>query len=249
MTRSANIIRALKTKLKHSSMTYKNLAEALKLSESAVKQMFASENFSLHRLDEICDALGMDLAELVDMASRQETRIEALSLELEKELVKDLKLLLIAYCLVNHWRVEEILEKFAIKPDEIVRMLVKLDKMKLIELLPNNRVRLLIANNFKFSPNGPIEKFFRTQVQGEFFSSNFNSDGALRLIKNGDITRRAQKQLTERIEAVGNLFDDISREQRKEPLGKRQGTTMILAIRNWEFTAFAKLQRDNQEPV
>ena len=243
MTRSLNIVHALKAQLKQSGMTYKNLAVKLDLSESAVKQMFASENFSLRRLDDICDAIGIDLSELIDIAAQREQRIERLSVDLEKDLVSDLRLLVVAYCLVNHWRVEDIFTRYKIGESEMITILAKLDRMKLIELLPGNKVKLLIASSFKWNENGPIEKYFRTQVQEEFFRGNFNVDGALRLIKNGDITRKAQKQIIERLEAVGNLFDDICNEEKKEPISNRQGTTMILAIRNWEFTAFTQLER------
>ena len=64
--------------VKKSSITYRELANRLELSESAVKQMFASNNFSLKRLDEICDVLGLDITELVDIASSRQQPIEEL---------------------------------------------------------------------------------------------------------------------------------------------------------------------------
>ncbi len=243
MTRAINVIEALKSQLKLSGVTYRKLASRLNLSESSVKQMFASGNFSLKRLDEICEVLSIDLAELIEITVGQESRIEELGIALETELVADIRMLLMAYCLVNYWSVEEILHRYTLNEQEAIQILAKLDRMKLIELLPGNKVRLLIGRNFKWLENGPIEKFFRTQVQGEFFRGNFNADGALRLIKNGDITRKGQRQLVDRLQAVGSLFEDICREERKQPITKRQGTTMILAIRNWEFTAFSSIER------
>lgn len=244
MPRSTNLIDALKRQLKQSGITYRKLAQRLYLSESAVKQMFASGNFSLKRLDEICDVVDLDISELVELAVREQNRLVELGLEREKELVADLRLLLIAYCLVNHWSVDEILKRYSIEQHEAIGLLTKLDRMGMIELLPGNRVRLLIANNFKWLKHGPIEQFFRTQVQGEFFKGNFNIDGALRLIKNGDISKHGLRQMTERLQAVGNLFDEICREERKLPAEVREGTTMILAIRNWEFTAFVGLEKE-----
>ena len=243
MTRSFNVVATLKQQLKKSGVTYRALADHLDISESAVKQMFAAGNFSLRRLDDICDVLRLDLAELMDMVTSRDAQMEQLDIKLERELVGDIKLLLVAYCLVNHWKVEDITRRYALGEKELIQILARLDRMKLIELLPENRVRLLISNNFKWYENGPIEKYFQSQVQEKFFRGSFNMDGALRLIKNGDITPQGQKQLVERIEAIGNLFDDISREERKEPVTKRKGTTMILAIRNWQFDAFHAFER------
>ncbi len=246
MTRAINLIDALKCQLKQTGITYRQLARRLELSESAIKQMFASGNFSLKRLDKICDVIDLDIGELVELAISGQDRILELGLDRERELVADIHLLLVAYCLVNNWTVAEILDRYIIEEHEATLLLSKLDRMGMIELLPANRVRLLISRSFRWLENGPIERFFRTQVQGEFFKSNFSRDGALRLVKNGDITKRGLRQLTERIQATGNLFDEICHEERKLFAEEREGTTMILAIRHWEFTAFVDLEREQK---
>ncbi len=244
--RSTAIVQTLKQQLRQSGITYRKLAECIGVTESAVKQMFAAGNFSLRRLDEICDVLSIDYAELIEIASARGSHTEELTVEQEKELVSDIRLLLMAYCLVNHWTVSDVLQRYDIIETDAVQLLARLDRMKLIELLPGNKVRLLITNSFRWQPNGPIELFFRSQVQNEFFSGSFHADGALRLVKNGDITRASQRVLVERLQGIGQLFDDINREERKQPLSKRQGTTMILAIRNWEFQVFSRLEKPDQ---
>jgi transcriptional regulator with XRE-family HTH domain len=243
MSNSAKIVQTLKKQLKSAGITYRALGKRLKLSESAVKQMFAAGNFSLKRLDQVCEVLDMDIGELVEATISDEIRIEEIADDLERELVRNPRLLLVAYCLVNYWTVEDILNRYAINEAAIIRILVKLDRMKLIELLPGNRVRLLISNSFKWKNNGPIESFFHTQVQDEFLRGDFQTGIALQLIKNGDITKKGQRRLIERMESVGTLFDEIGVEDRKFSPAERKGTTMILAIRDWEFTAFSRLER------
>ena len=243
MSTPSKILQTLKKQLKSAGITYRDLGRRLGLSESAVKQMFAAGNFSLKRLDEVCRVLDMDISELVEATTSDEIRTEEISVELEKELVRSPRLLLVAYCLVNYWTVEDILGRYAISEAAIIRILVKLDRMKLIELLPGNRVRLLISNSFKWQKNGPIESFFHTQVQDEFLQGDFQTGTALKLIKNGDISRKGQQRLIERMESVGTLFDEISVEDRKIHPGERCGTTMILAIRDREFTVFSKFER------
>ena len=53
MTTSSRIIDTLKRQLKVRGITYRGLAERLQLSESAVKHMFSTGNFSLRRLDDV----------------------------------------------------------------------------------------------------------------------------------------------------------------------------------------------------
>ena len=173
MTTSAGIVATLKRELKRRDITYRTLAGRLGLSESAVKQMFASGNFSLKRLDALCAVLELDLGDVVNIASDQEARIERLSEDLERELVSDMRLLCVAYCLVSYWTVDEILDKYAFSDTEIVQLLARLDRMKLIELQPGNRVRLLISKNFRWQENGAIENFFRNQAQTAFLDGDF----------------------------------------------------------------------------
>ncbi len=243
MAQATRLVHQLKAQLKQQGVTYRELATELDLSESAVKQMFSSGNMTLARLDKICEILKLDLGDLVQLSDNAGRQLQSLSLEQESELISDPKLLLTAYCLVNHWTFTDILRRYELTEVEGIRYLAKLDRMKLIELLPGNRVRPLIASNFNWQPTGPIESFFRKEVQGPFFNTDFGENGCLRLVKNGDISAVARQQIVERLHSIGQLFDDTVREERKLPLEQRQGTTMVLAIRNWMFEAFKSLER------
>jgi len=243
MTTSSRIIDTVKRQLKARGITYRGLAEGLDLSESAVKHMFSTGNFSLRRLDDVCAFLELDIGDLVDISESQEPKIEQLSEENEQEIVGDTRLLLVAYCLSNHWTFDEIVARYDISPTEGLKYLRKLDRMRFIELQPGDRVRLLVANNFSWRKNGAIEKFFRSHVQSEFFSHHFQDDNSIRIVKNGMLTRRAQLLLIERLKAMGDLFDDTNWDERKLSATERKGTTMVLAIRHWFFEGFRDLER------
>jgi len=117
--------------------------------------------------------------------------------------------------------------------------------MQLIELLPGNRAKVLVANNFDWLPNGPIETFFRREAQGPFFDSSFDGDDSVRLVKSGDISANSRQNICDRLTAIGQHFDDVVLTERKLPQEKRNGTTLVVAIRHWEFEAFASLKRTN----
>ncbi len=243
MTTSARIIDTLKRELKSRGITYRELATRLSLSESAVKHMFSTSNFSLRRLDEICAVLEVDFGDLVEFSQSREQRIEQLSEQQEEEIMSDMRLLLVAYCLLNYWSFDEILERYDITPQQGRSYLRKLDRMKFIELQPGDRVRLLLANNFSWRKNGAIEQFFRGRVLNEFFSHDFRDDESLRIVKNGMLSRKSMMRLIEKLNATGDLFDDTTWEERKLSADDRKGTTMVLAIRHWFFEGFRKLER------
>ncbi len=243
MTTSSRIIDTLKRQLKVRGITYKGLAERLELSESAVKHMFSTGNFSLRRLDDVCAVLEFDIGDLVNISESPEPKIEQLSADNEREIVADSRLLLVTYCLINYWTFDEIIERYNVTPEAGIKYLRQLDRMKVIELLPGDRVRLLVANNFSWRKDGAIEKFFRSRVQTEFFSHHFQDDDSVRIIKNGMLSRKGQIQLIEKLKAMGDLFDDTTWDERKLPATDRHGTTMVLAMRHWFFEGFRHLER------
>lgn len=243
MAQATRLIQDLKDLLKRRGITYKELGQQLDLSESAIKQMFASGNMTLARLDKICEVLSLDFSDLLQISEASAQKLQSLTIEQETELISDPKLLLTAYCLVNNWSFADILDRYEITELEGIQYLAKLDRMKLIEMLPGNRVKPLMAVNFSWQQDGPIERYFRKEVQGPFFNGNFAEEGCLRLVKNGDISAVSRQQILERLHGIGQLFDDTVRDELKLPLDQRQGTTMVLAIRNWMFDVFSTLER------
>ncbi|MCK5727058.1 MAG: helix-turn-helix transcriptional regulator [Thiotrichaceae bacterium] len=247
MARSQRLIQTLKQQLKVRKITYRKLAEQLNLTESAIKQMFASNNLSLKRLDDICEILDLELTDLAAITDDSTPKLSQLSLENEKKLISDTRLLLVAYCVMNGWSLQEVYKYYEISKAECIHYLAQLDKMKMIDLQVNNRVRSLISHNFEWHPNGPIESFFRKQVQTQFFNSDFSGESELRLVKNGGISMESIHKLNDRLSAIGDLFEELNHEDSKKSSRQRNGTTMVLAIRRWEFQIFRKLERQSNK--
>lgn len=243
MTTATRIVATLKRELKARGLTYRDVAARLDLSESAVKYMFSNGNFSLRRLDELCEIIAADFGELVGLSEAQEDRIEELPLEYEQEIVADVKFLLVTYCLLNYWRFDEIVERYRITRAEGLKILRRLDDMRIIEVLPGERVRLKLANNFSWRRNGPMERYFDRHVQTQFFRHDFSSDDALRIARNGMLSRKAQLQLMDKLRSIAELFDEATWDERKLPARERNGTTMVLAMRHWIFEGFRELER------
>jgi len=246
MAQSTRLVTAIKRELKRRRIAYRELAAELELAESTVKQMFASGNLTLKRLDRICAFLGLDLADLVVLAEREhreERAIERLTLEQEEALVSDPKLLLVAYCVLNHWRFEDIVARYRLSDTECIRLVARLDRMRFAELLPGNRIRALISANFGWHPEGPITRYFRQEVEGQFLAGRFDEPHALKLVRLGDVSTATLDQLSSRLEAVGQLFDDLAREDCRLPEEQRTGAIMLAAVRHWVFDVFADLER------
>ena len=116
--------------------------------------------------------------------------------------------------------------------------------MKLIELLPGNRVKLMVSSSFEWIPGGPIQQFFEKRVQQEFLNASFNQPGELRVFASGMISRAANAELIRKMQQLARDMDEFNQESEGLPLDQRFGTSLMLAIRPWEIEVFEQLRRE-----
>ena len=96
MSQTAPLIDTLKKALKAHGKTYADVAVHLELSEASVKRLFAERHFSIQRLDAVCQMLGMEISDLVQLMKEQSQRaISELTEEQEREIIGDILLLLV----------------------------------------------------------------------------------------------------------------------------------------------------------
>ncbi len=246
MSEVPQILRTVKRQLKARGMTYRDLAKGLKISEPSVKRLFSSQRLTVDRLAAIAGLLGLTLAELAVEAAAGTPKIQTLQREQESQLVGDKKLLVIAVCVLNHWTVEEILQEFEISRAECIKRLVLLDRMGLIELLPGNRVRVKIARDFDWLPNGPIRDFFRTEGQPDFLNSAFSGEAEGAEFVHAMLTSAAQTQLHHELRRVRQRFALLHDESVAAPLSQRFAVGLLLAVRRWEPQVFKEMHRSKQ---
>lgn len=235
MSSTKSLVDTLKKALKSRGKTYRDVATALGLSEASVKRLFSERNFTLDRLEHICQEIDLTISDLVRLAETESPALRELTEEQEKELVSDIKLLLVAVLLVEGWTYDDIYQHYEFTEPEIVQRLAHLDRLNLIELQPNNRVKLLFANDFAWRKNGPIEQYFTRNIKGAFLRSRFNKKDEALLFVYGVLSERSNAVLQRRLKQVASEFYDLHREDLSLPLEQRQGSSMILAIRPWNF--------------
>ena len=249
MSQSRTLIDTLKQELRKQHITYRQVAEALELSETSVKRLFSEEAFSIKRLEKVCELLHLDLSDLVHLMERNLELTNQFTLDQEKELVADVKLLLVALLLMNKLRFEEIIAVYDITEAEGIRLLARLDRMKMIELQPGNRVKLMISQNFEWIPGGPIQKYFESTVQQEFLDSTFSRAGEFRVFASGMISASANAELIRKMQNLAREMHDMNTDAEALPLQQRFGTSLLMAIRPWEIAAFRALRRSDDKRV
>ena len=237
------LVTTLKRRLKIQGMTYRDLARALGVSEPSVKRMFASGRFSVDRLLEISHVLGFTLAELAHEAAVSGRLLHTLSEAQEKDLVSDARLLLVAVCVLNQWEIRDIVGTYTLSEAECIQCLVKLDRLRLIQLLPGNRIRLNVARDFDWRPKGPIRSFFQNQGLNDFLRSDFAHDDEVMAFSHAMLTESAAAKMLSEIRKLRQKLAELHEESLTAPLSKRRGTGLLLALREWEIPTFTALRR------
>lgn len=238
MSTSHDLVEVLKRELKRSGVTYAALARSLGMAESSVKRMFAKADMPLARVDEICRVLKTDFAELArEGVDRQPLRRE-LTLDQEEAVVADRKLLLLAICVQSQWTFEQVLSTYRFTEAEVVSGFARLDRLGIIELKPLNRYRLRVAQTFRWRPHGPVMRFFREEVVGDYYAGGFDGEGETLTVVHGAMSHALAASFVERLRRVGDDFARQHLSEQRLPEDQRRSYTLVLSMRSWFFSAF-----------
>jgi len=222
-------------------MSYRELAQLIGVSEPTVKRDLSRGKFSLERLDAICEALGVEVTDLLQPASK--AALTELSEEQEQALVANPKLLLVTYLVVNDWKFSEIVATFRLDENELVSVLLKMDRLRIVDFRPPTRMRKLTARNFSWRKDGPVHAYFIRSVIPEFFNARFDGSGDEFRFMAGTLAPASVLRLQSAIQRVAAEFEQLTHQDIRLPLEQRDSCTVILATRSWEFSEFSKLRR------
>lgn len=244
MSQILQVSQVLKRLLRQHRITYKKIADSLEMSEANIKRIFSTNSFSLERLEQICQLIPIELSDLFQMLEKQQEKISHLTEEQEKELVNDTKLFLTAVCVRDGWTFDDMLSHYQFDEFELIRLLARLDKLKFIQLLPGNEYKLLIAQNFRWRTNGPLERYMASEVISQFMQSRFNEENSFRFYLRGSYSQSSIDILQRKLNQLTNEAAQLNQEDAKLPLLNRQHIGLLVAMRPWELSCFADLRKN-----
>ena len=236
------IVDQLKRTLRKEHRTYAHVAKALDLSVPSVKRLFSRADFSLERLDRICEMLGIEMSELVENAYNLQAPTNQLSLAQERAIVADPVLFLITWLLLSRTAPEEILKSYRFSAAELQRQLIRLDRLKVVELQPGGRVRVLVSRRFSWRRGGPVQRHIHQKLLREFFASDFAEAGAEFFFHGDTVSDQRAIQLRRVIQNAIRECMDIIDTDRTAP-DQRRGIAFALAIRPWDYSGFVDYKR------
>lgn len=243
MAETQALVDGLKRILRARRINYVQVAEKLALSEASIKRLFSKGGFTLERFEEVCALAGTSLVELARDTGCGRDIVSQLTLEQERAIMRDRKLLLVAVCALNHLTVEEIVALYDLTKADCITHLLELQRIQFLELLPENRIRLRVTHTFSWLPNGPIQQYFKAKAQNEFFAANFDKAGESMLLVNAMLSETAIGMMQSKLRRLANEFAEMHADQKRLPIGDRRSVTLLLALRPWELADFQELRR------
>jgi hypothetical protein len=243
MAGRTEIVTELKRALRASGHTYAHVAQKLDLSVASVKRLFSREDLSLARIDAICELIGLGLIEILDRARERAAPATQLTLAQESEIVSDLRLLFMTWLVLIRTPFEEMVHSYRFTQREALKYLIRLDRLKVIELQPGNRVRLLVSRHFSWRAGGPVQKYIDQKLLREFFASHFTAPTEEFFFHGGRVSEDALARMKRALQGAARECTEII-ERDRSTTQDRCGAAFVLALRPWNYSGFKQFDRD-----
>ena len=243
MTGVAELTGALKRCLKSRGMTYAQLARELDLSEASVKRLFSAGGFTLKRVEQICRILDIDLFELARLAHSDASSVTELSVAQEQALADNPSLLLVFHLLLNDWRRDEIVADYALSRAECTRLMTTLDRLRLIDLMPEDSVRLRTARQVNWRRGGPIRRAYQDKVLDEFFGNDFERSGEMLRFEAKEISQASREVIRRKLERLMQEFNELADIDAALKPSERDSVGLVIGLRPYVLSLFTRMKR------
>jgi hypothetical protein len=194
------------------------------MAESSIKRIFAKGDMPLSRIDEVLAVLKMDFADLAARVLHAQPLRKELTLEQEKAVVADRKLLLVAICALSQWTFEQIVSDLHAERGRMRGLPGGAGPLGIIELRPLNRYRLKMDKTFRWRPDGPGDDLLPPHVVDDYFSGGFDGEGETLMLVHGQIGKALAAHLRRAAAALGQDFAQQHLADQKLPPAQKRPT-------------------------
>jgi transcriptional regulator with XRE-family HTH domain len=245
MSQIDQFLSSLKRSLKAKNILYKDLAKALKLSESSVKRILSSKSLSLERLEEICRVADLSFSEVVRTANLEENnQMHVLSEEQEKALAENARLLHYYMMLHDGKTPQKIEREYQIPNAEAKKFLFQLDRLNLIELHPRDKVKVKRHGFLRFRRDGPVGRTMFEQTKSSYLSYDFRPEDYIRF----SFMKISTPSLAKFKSKLDRLVVELQEEARFENDSNVPvvDTGILMAFRPWKYTYMEAIKKKQE---
>jgi len=230
----ATLIDALKQLCRSRGLRYREIAAQLGVTERTVKRWFAGHGLTLQVVEDLCNALGVTFIELCEVAKEDiDTRPTRLGRDQARELFSDLQLALVFILLTRGWSAQEIQRECGMSEALLIGHLVKLEKLKLVELFPGNKVRLLFARNISWDQSPEAGRAFARGLRNLFVTMDFSRPNAIWESQVIHITDQALQEISAKFRAL-TLEIIHKADAERESSAQKSWQVLLMAIQPFD---------------
>lgn len=174
------LLSALRRAFRERGIRQSQIAEALGVSVVTIRRYMSGKGMSLQLLEKLCHIVDLRIIDLAEMAlNGEQGLIHRLSDEQESGLAHDVMRAFLFYLLRYGWTPEEVRRECGLSEAELITHLVQLDRLGLIRLLPNNKVRSLTVKYPDWHQGGPVRRTFDRSARKIFATMDYNGPQAI----------------------------------------------------------------------
>lgn len=229
------LIDALKRVLKSRRITYADLAVRIGLSEASVKRLFSQRTFTLSRLQQVLAVLEIDFFELAKLARGAGDAPQEMTEAQEQALASEPHLMGVFYLLFNDWQPAQVLARYELTEVELTKILTRLDRLQLIDLLPGNRVKLRVSRHLRLKPGGAIRARHGQRAMAEFLAVEFDRHGGSFRFEYRDISPASMAVVQRKLDRLAAEFNELAELDSTLPPDQRQSIGLALGMRPWRI--------------
>jgi transcriptional regulator with XRE-family HTH domain len=242
-TGATELAKALKRCLRSQGVTYAALARTLGLSEASVKRLFSAGGFTLERIEQICRVVDIDFYELARLARGATSTVSTLTSMQEQALAANPRMLVVFQLLLNDWKIDEILSEYRLSRAECLKLSLELDRLRLIELRPDNEVRLRTARQISWRRDGPMRRAYRGVVLAEFFGEQFDGPGEILRFEAKELSAASRQVIGRKLERLAQEMNELAEIDAVLKPEERDSVALVLALRPYVLSLFTQLKR------
>ncbi len=238
MHESQVLTATLKRCLRNSGLTYHDVADELDLSEASVKRVFSKGTFTVDRMERICALMNMRISDLCRLADKLHAdNRTVLSREQEKALASSPSLLRYFYRLLTGWSPARINRTQGHDEYRATQLLAKLDRLRLLELQPANKVRLLVGPHIAWRQDGPLWRRYATQVQADFMNpGGFQGDDTAFYFETGELSAGSIDILGRKLALLTREFLELTELDSALRPDQRRHVGIMMGLKPWLFS-------------
>lgn len=234
-----SFLNALKKALKAKGITYKMLAEQLKISEASVKRVFSQGSLTLERVATIlewAELSFLDVSQMMD--TNPQEKPQDLTLEQEEIFAKDHGLCAFFYHILYGWTAKELKRSGLFDDSSMNRFKSRLCELGLAAPAAKGDIKLLVGRGVKWHPQGPMIKVYGPALRAEFFDGDFEGSGSFRDFSTRSLTVSSQITIRKKLKVLLDEIDSMAASDNIFAAAETEPTAFFLAMRPFYFSFF-----------